>query len=156
MDVVNLVALPLEWRARGSCGGIVFHSCSLLQLVSTSHSLSFVAPLSALPCLWGTIHLVSSCFILSYFLSIFLCNYKFHLSGGLSVYDLFLFLPFLSYSILIHLKVDFGFPGATSSWYIIFVFVLYFLVTVPFKFLLSFCRGSSSRFRYPQITVFWK
>lgn len=98
---------------------------------------------------------VSSFFL---FLSIFLSNYKFHLSGGfVCVWSYFVFF-FFSYSILIHLKVDFGLPGATSSWslVIILMFSLYFLVPVPFKSLLSFCRVPSSRFQYPQITVFWK
>ncbi len=144
---------------------VAFHSKSLLQLAwgkffFCAHlplSLTFLLPCLTRPvCLVLLVFPVSSCFILLHsvsFLSIVLCDYMFHLSGGLSVYD---FICLFLYSLLIHLKVDFGLPGATTSWYIILVFVSYFLEPVPCKFLLSFREGSSSRFQYPQIIVFWK
>lgn len=34
-----------------------------------------------------------------------------------------------------------GLPGMTSSWYIILMFLMYFLVPVSFKFIPSICKG---------------
>lgn len=113
MDVVNLVAdsgtgvesKRVMWRNSSSL--LVAAAAGLREkkfCPSTFYSHSFVCcpfflPSLPLPCLWEWLSLPHcSCYFIwlhSFFLSVCLCNYKFHLSGGLTVYNLsFLFFAF--------------------------------------------------------------
>lgn len=168
--------LPLEWIASGSCGEIVFHSWSLLQLVwgkliflypatsfFTHFLLSFVASLSAFPMsfllsLCFTAHLVSSSlFCQSFFGIINSICLEICLSVVLHFY--LFFALFLSYSIL-----------WTSRWDIILVnhfgVCPVFSLTSSIYFFSSFAENpvqgldthksqSSANRQCPSLTMLW-
>lgn len=117
--------LPLQWRARRSHGETVFHSSSLLQLLSGK---------------------------ISFYLCLEVCL------------CMILFLPFLSYSILIHLKLDFQAQHrlGTSFWCLSCIFLYQFHFSFfphfaedPAQGLDSHKSQSSGNRQCPLLTMLW-